>query len=229
MSEESVAKQWQTIENTLTKLNALRPSRVDPSNYSVKAKIPTKLADLRAGLLYRVAELASVSIRCLKDAEVAAAIVLARSVLETTAAIWFVTRKVERAIDKANVDELDDDLMKMLLGFKASKPSPEMPDAINVMTFIKHVGKDIDNIEGVYADLSEYAHPNWAGTAFLYSTPDPVNVWVDYSPTKNNETPRRLVLVALEISVVMFEHFHTRIDELLPKLIELSEKSLADR
>lgn len=34
-----------------------------------------------------------------------------------------------------------------------------------MFTFIKHVGKDIDDVAGVYNDLSDYAHPNWSGTA----------------------------------------------------------------
>jgi hypothetical protein len=213
-----------SIESTLTALAALRPSRVDPAHYSVKAKIPSKIAALRAGLLYRLVELANVSLQCLKSGQLAAAIVLARSGLETTVALWFATRKIERALEAKRVDHLDDDVMKLLLGFKGSKPFSETTEAINVLTFFGYVGKDIEELEIIYADLSEYAHPNWAGTASLYSKPDLANLRLEFGPTQStNAAPAELARVTLMRSMVAFKHLHKQIDTLMPKLIELTE------
>lgn len=221
------AESLSTIESTLTALATLRPSHVDPAHYSAKAKIPSKVAGLRAGLLYRLVEVASVSLQCLKGGQIAAAVVLARAALETVAALWFATRKVERAIEARRVVELDDDLMKLLLGFKAAKPCAETPEAINVLTFFKHIGKDVQEMEIIYADLSEYAHPNWAGAASLYSKPDLVNRRLDFHAIQpTNTAPVELTRTALEISVVAFQHLYKQIDRLMPKLIELTESAL---
>ena len=44
-----------------------------------------------------------------------------------------------------------------------------LPQALNVMTFIQRAEKDIKGFESRYAALSDIAHPNWRGTALLYS------------------------------------------------------------
>lgn len=221
------AEPLSAIESTLSALAALRPNRVDPAHYSVKAKIPSKVAALRAGLLYRLVELASVSLQCLKGGQIAAAVILARATLETVTALWFATRKIERAIEARRVVELDDDLMKLLLGFKAAKPCAEVPDAINVLTFFKHIGKEVQNMELMYADLSEYAHPNWSGAASLYSKPDLVNLRLDFHATQpTNTAPVELTGTTLEISVVAFQQLHKQLDCLMPQLIELTESAL---
>lgn len=213
-----------SIESTLTALAALRPSRVDPAHYSVKAKIPSKIAGLRAGLLYRLVELANVSLLCLKSGQLAAAIVLTRSALETTAALWFATRKIERALEAKRVDQLDDDLMRLLLGPKGSKPCSQTAEAINVLTFFDYVGKDVEELKIVYADLSEYAHPNWTGTASLYSKPELANLRLEFSPTQStNAAPAELARTTLMLSMVAFKHLHKQIDTVMPKLIELAE------
>lgn len=215
------------IESTLAALAALRPSRVDPAHYSLKAEISAKVASLRAGLLYRIVELATLSVQCVKALHMAAAVVLARSVLETTATLWFATRKIERSLDSKRLDELDDDLMRLLLGFKANKPSPDVPDAVNVFTFFKYVGKEIAGMEGVCVDLSEYAHPNWAGPTSPYARPDLANFGLDFRATPPaTAAPAELTRLALEISVVMFQHHRKQIEALMPRLIELTEGSL---
>lgn len=219
------ADQLTQIESTLAALAALRPSRVDPAHYSTKATIPSKVAALRAGLLYRLVELAGVSLQCLKSGHLAAAIILARAALEATAALWFATRKVVRALETNRIEELDDDLMKPLLGFKASKPSSETPNANNVLTFFEYVGKDVEELEVAYADLSEHAHPDWAGTAFLYSKQDLANLRLDFSATQSTNTaPAELTRLTLMILMAAFKHLHNQVDALMPKLIELAER-----
>ena len=40
--------------------------------------------------------------------------------------------------------------------------------------------KDFKGFREQYDMLSEYAHPNWSGTAFMYSKPDRANLSTDY-------------------------------------------------
>lgn len=225
MHQASESEQLKSIESLLATFAGLRPRRVDPAHYSSKTQVPAKVAALRAGLLYRIVELASGSIQSLRAGQLAAAVVLARAVLETVAALWFATRKIELALETKCAAPLDEDLMRLLLGFKANKPTTEAPEAINVMTFFKHIGKEVREMELVYADLAEYAHPNWAGTTSLYSRPDLVNRRLDFSTTETNASVALLTRTALEISLVTFKEFHKRTDALMPKLIELVENA----
>jgi hypothetical protein len=44
---------------------------------------------------------------------------------------------------------------------------------VNVLNFVDRVDKDIPGFRHQYDLLSEIAHPNWAGTVFLFSETEP--------------------------------------------------------
>src|SRR5690606_7690411 len=65
-------------------------------------------------------------------------------------------------------DEANSSSRRQLTG---SRTNSDMPDAINVMTFVQAANKDVEGFLGQFERLCEFAHPNWAGTSLLYSRP----------------------------------------------------------
>lgn len=209
------------------RLKALRPTRIDPASFSTRAKIPYKVTDLIGGLTYRVVELSEAALNAFSVSYPAAAIVLTRAALETTAALWYIARKIEAVIAEGEIGDLDDVLMRMLLGFRARAEDWKMPSAINVLKFVDKINEEVPGFRSQYEDLSEFAHPNWSGTGYLYSKPDTKNLWTDYGPdVADLDVPYHLGSTALKITVVTFEHFLRRVDEFMPKLTELAERDL---
>jgi hypothetical protein len=233
MTQSPAAGVLDRLRNTaavVERLSALRPTRIDPAAISRRAKIPYKVADLVGGLTYRVVELSKAALGAFSVCHLAVAIVLSRAALETAAALWYVARKVEATIEADRIGDFDDVLMRMLLGFKARAEDWKMPSAINVLNFLDTIDQEVPGFRGHYEDLCEFAHPNWSGTAYLYSKPDTKNVWTDYgSDVRDLDVPYLLGSLALEITVVTFEHFLNRVGEIMPKLIELAERDLDDR
>jgi hypothetical protein len=92
----------------------------------------------------------------------AAATILTRAAVETSAAMWYLHKNLAPAVKAKAVGDIDDCLKRLMMGSK-SVDRDIMPEAVNVMTFVKHVDKEIEGFLHQYEGLSEYAHPNWSG------------------------------------------------------------------
>lgn len=122
-----------------------------------------------AALLWRAEELGRCARALLGGRDVGAALILTRALIETSAALWYLMRLVERNAEAPDRD-CDDKVTRLLVG---TKSDDGMPDAINVLTMLGHAEKDVPQVEAAYAGLCEFAHPNWAGTGFVYTWVDP--------------------------------------------------------
>jgi predicted RNA polymerase sigma factor len=72
--------------------------------------------------------------------------------------------------------------------------------------------------------LSEYAHPNWAGTVLLYSDTDKQTAITDFGQYMRNAVPTKVVGAGnLSAALRMFQSRHNRISDLLPSFIGLCE------
>jgi hypothetical protein len=156
------------IQQRLERLEAGRPNRVDGFAISPVSKLPSKVLVYRATLIWRMAEVTRCALGHFGRGELAAAILLTRAAIEASAAAWYLRKKVAGSVESAMVGDIDEYLMKLLMG---SKNEPAVPDPINVMTFVDHVDKDIVGFRTQYDNLSEFAHPNWAGTSLLFAIP----------------------------------------------------------
>src|SRR5437763_472139 len=97
------------------------------------------------------------------------------------------------------VGDIDDFLMKLSLGSRADNGI--MPQAISVLTFVDRVEKDCEGFRQQYDRLSEFAHPNRAGTALLYSKPDPPSLWTDFgSNIRGIDGPKQVGVVNLSVA-----------------------------
>jgi len=148
------------------------PSKVEANKLGCRSKLPFKAISLREALLYRVTELGEVSCRLYEDNMMASAFTLTRSVLETSAMLHWLQKKMEETVTSQKVgEELDTLLMRALLG---RKDRPVYLEPINVQTYVEHLDKKFKDagIKDSYSQLSEYAHPNWFGAMSLYAKLD---------------------------------------------------------
>lgn len=110
--------------------------------------------------------------------------------------------------------------MKLSMGSRTD--TDIMPQAVSVLTFVDRVERDAEGFRQQYDCLSEFAHPNWAGTALLYSKPDPPNLWTDFGANiRGVDGPKQVGVVNLSVALMFFERSYNQIAKVMPAFIEL--------
>ena len=196
----------ETTETLLTEvharlrlLEAARPKSLDGFAISSKSRLPFKALLYREALLWRALQSGKSAFESFRKDELASAILLARATVETSAALWYLRTKLETAIQSRTADTIDEDLMRLLMGSKAD--TDILPSAINVLNFVDRVEKDIPGFRHQYDRLSEFAHPNWAGTAFLFSRIDYSTAIAEFGENiRGTESTRRIGLANLSVA-----------------------------
>ena len=109
------------------------------------------------------------------------------------------------------------------------KNEPTGPLAVNVMTFVDRVEKDVPGFRQQYDLLSEFCHPNWRGTAGFFSVFDGANLWADFgnnAPGLNG--PQSIGLANLGVALMFFERSYNRVADQLTSFIELCARQAKD-
>jgi len=235
MADEDKARdQLRAIQQALDRLEAKRPSRNDPA-YHRAGKVPYKVTDYRASLLWRFAELVRSALESYERDRLAVATLVTRAAIESATALWYLNSKVRKAIEANKLGELDTSAMRLLLG-RRNNPHPKAPKAINVLDFVDQFERELKaagydtGLRTQYEDLSEVAHPNWEGTHGLYANPSRDHKWTDFGIGARNEVAdfwRGNGVAALAGAVNIFEHADAELDELLPPLRALCEREVA--
>lgn len=140
---------------------------------------------MREALAWRMAELSRASLESYENEKIVTAVLLTRGVVETSAALWYLRDKIDSTLEGGVLGDVDDYLMKLLMGSKVYIDI--LPESINVLTFVKNMDKDFKGFQHEYNVLSEYAHPNWAGTTHIYSKIDKVNMRANYGVNIDSE------------------------------------------
>jgi hypothetical protein len=196
------------------------------------SKLPFKVLLYRNALMWRCAELGCSAFDNLCEDKLVSGIVLTRATVETSAALWFLCGKVEEAVKSQVVGDIDRHLMKLVVGIATDAPQPNpsgdaFPRPVKVGAFLKLVEKDIEGFSQQYGILSEYAHPNWAGTVLLFSKNDTENRTTDFgSNTRTGDNAKGIGIGNLSAALAMFERSYKRILDLLPAFTTLCENRL---
>ena len=188
-ARETIAELMSEVRERLKLLESALERRVD-AMVAPDSKLPFQVLCCRAGFAWRMAELSRSAFESLEMGRLVSAILLTRASVETCAGLWYLSAKIEAAVDQKTVGDIGEQLGRLLLG---SKRDPNMPDPINVLTFVDRVEKDFEGFREQYDMLSEYAHPNWSSTQFLYSKLDPRNLWTDFAAnTRGRDSAERI-------------------------------------
>jgi len=206
--------------------NSLVPE-VDPAGISLISKIPYKALVIREVLLYRIADLSESSCMLLKEDNIISSAVTIRAFQETVAVLFFINRKIRKAIDDKDITHLDSSLMKTIMG---AKNNENMPDPINIMTMIDKVSKEISSFRTVYDTFSELSHPNWAGTHGIYAKPDTENIFTYFGKNiRLSDSTKLQCVTALQAGLNLTVDIYDEYAEYFSKLVEICENDITEK
>ena len=210
----------------LALLEGARPKSVDGFAISSISKLPFIALNYRESLLWRAAQLGRCAFENFENNKLAAAILLTRATLETSAALWYLRTKLENVIKSKTLGSIHNDLIRLSMGSKTD--TDILPAAVNVLNFVDLVGKDIDGFRHQYDRLSEFAHPNWAGTTLLFSKRDESQTVANFGDDMRcGDSAKATGAVNLAVSLQVFEVSYNEITDLMPAFIELCEQGPA--
>lgn len=95
------------------------PKELDARSFSLKSKLPYKASAFREVLIHRVSDLADVAIELYESNRLVPAFVITRSVIETTAVVYWLYQKSQEFIEKKDENAFDEFLMKV-----STRPAP---------------------------------------------------------------------------------------------------------
>lgn len=162
------------LKSIVTDLNACLPKEV-PLGFS-RSIDPIRALVLREACLYRIAEIVRATHDAFARDDLVVAIILSRAIIETGTLFWDFIQKLKAALASRNIEEIRKFLSGCLLGVKSPKlkefKSPSKPDLIttpvNILTLIDKLDKDVPHFRLNYDSMSEFSHPNAAGTVDAY-------------------------------------------------------------
>jgi hypothetical protein len=200
-----------------TQINAPAISRV---------KLPGIATWSRETLFWRFVGLAQDALEKLGQNRLPSAMLLTRAAVETTAALWYLEAKIKQALASSEIAELDEALKRLVFGQKDPAAHVDgLPMAINVMTFLKHVEREIPGYTGHYERLCEYSHPNYYGVAGIFSQPHKETGLIDLgSNIRGGQSHDLICAASLSGATLMFHHSYEALADTLPALVTLCER-----
>ena len=106
------------------------PTEVYAGSFTLKSKIPYKARSFREVLIHRLSDLADVAVDVYESNRLVPAFVVTRSVIETTAVIYWLYQKSSAFIEKGDEESFDEFLMKGMLGSKDGTTKYESYNAL---------------------------------------------------------------------------------------------------
>jgi hypothetical protein len=223
------------ISDSITLLDSMAPRQVDGYALSPKSKLPWKVLLYRGALAWRMAELGRSAFESLASSKLVSGIVLTRAAVEVSVALWFLCAKITAVVDSQRVGDADDYLMKLSMGTATGWPEDSspgtvtMPRPVRVGKLVDHAEKDIEGFKHYYGVLSEYAHPNWAGTVLLYSDTNRQTAMTSFGQNvREAESTKKIGVSNLSVALKMFHSRYNRISDLLPTFIGVCESNPSD-
>ena len=142
------------------------PKELYAGSFTLKSKIPYKASSFREVLIHRVSDLADVAVELYEANYLVPAFIVTRSVVETSAVIYWLYQKSSEFIEKRDEEAFDEFIMKGMLG---SKDGTTKYESYNVLTAVDRLDKEFPGLRDMYNTLCELTHPNWSGVMGAYS------------------------------------------------------------
>lgn len=176
-----------------------------------KWKAPFRCWILREVLFWRTYDLCEQSYVLHQQGHGLGARILLRSAFETLAVLIYLNQSIQNVIDgKLSFYDFGKKTSALLLG---SKDKSTSHTALNIMTILEKSDKSYPGLGGLYALLSESAHPNYEGMLAGYTKTDQVeretffsNRWIE------KYGPRHLDLMETCMGTFHFEYDHVWAD-----------------
>ena len=197
----------------LKQINVNLPKKISAASLSHHSKLLFKAFSLRGVLVHRITDLTEVAIDLYEADKVVPAIIMTRSVFETTAVLYLLYKKIKKAAMTKMLGDIDDFLMKSLFGGRVKNAPIE---SYNILTAINHADKDFSSYRESYDRLSEFVHPNWSGVSGAYSKLNRSTMEL-YLGKEFGKVPIMISLPLLAGALELFIHYYDELDHYLLK------------
>lgn len=183
-----------------------------------KWKAPFRSMMLREATFWREQDLMAQSYALYHQGHLLGARILLRSGFETLATMIYTNLLVADVLEgKLGFHDFSGKTASLLLGTRNNK---QMPTAISILTVLEKCEKRYPGIVGIYADLSESAHPNYEGLCAGYSKID----HDEYETVFSNRWMELYGVKHLDGIRLCMGTFHHEYDVVWPELFEALEK-----
>jgi hypothetical protein len=226
--KRSISTLMGEIRNALESFESNLPKHIDGFALCPESKLPMKVLRYQECLIWRVAELGRAALHEFEEDRFVAGIVLTRAVVETSAALWYLRSKVDDAVKSDQVGDIDTYLVKLNVGIATAPPTVEdgeFPRPVRISKFLEEVEKVIEGFSQHYGVLSEFAHPNWAGTASLYSKAHQEDLTITLGKyVRGGDRAKALGVNGLRGAVGLFEATYKNLINKMPAFVELCQR-----
>ena len=215
------------IEAAMADLRSLMVDVVDAEGSPLKPKIVWKIESYLQGVLYRTVALCEGVKTCWNEGNLLAAVILGRSLMETAAAAFDFHQRITKGVRAENLSAIDDAVMQYTFATRSEKFDNIAP-APNVLSLIDRLDGDFlkDRKAGdarkLYEFLSEFAHPNWAGTVGLFG--EIVQERLEHRFAESNTISDKMAsqVIAAIGSIRIVQLCYERAVDHLPQVAEIS-------
>jgi hypothetical protein len=190
------------------------PDRISIDSLTLKSKIPFKALALRELLLHRVSSLATATVDLFEHDKVVPALVLTRAIFETVAVLFSLHRRLHLFLKDRNTSELDDFLMRCLVG---SSVGSGLPPPIDISLLIDYVNDAVPEFRATYERLSEYSHPTWSGLLGSFGKIDKGEFELKLG-TKSERGGSMTGISALSAALMVFHRYYNESGKLLEQI-----------
>ena len=168
-----------------------------------KWKATFRSLELRETAFWRIHDLLTQTYELHLNGRALGARILLRSAIETLATLIYLNQSTA-AVIAGNQDfhDFSNLTTRLLLG---SRDKSTDHQAVNIISVLEKCEERYPGIMGLYAQLSESAHPNFEGLCFGYSRIDHDNYVAEYSNNMSAMYADELV-PAMELCMFVFEH-----------------------
>jgi hypothetical protein len=235
MTDSSVPTLTEVRAN-LALLSQSLPTGVDPLSMKIgdgkditRSRSPTVALCYREAQAWRLEEFMRAACDLLERGDLVASVASTRHAAECCAGVWYLLEQIERAIkEDHDPADLHDQIVRLFVGTKLDEK--DMPKAINVLTFLDKLDRKIPGFVGTYQRLSEVAHPNWAGSAAIFSNRDSKTLITHFGKNlRDTSYVRRLNLRCMLGSLEIFSYAYNLITDLMPDFCEACERGIVRR
>jgi hypothetical protein len=224
------------IQAELDTLIRLKLPEIDGYALSPVSTAPATVSWLLQSGLRRTIELTEAAIREMNRKNLVASALLARGTLETSCLLWDVVIQIKAVVEKddtAPLNPLFDVINRSLFGGNAKDVMiDEEIRARRIGKVIQGLSSELSvPLDGFYARLSEYAHPNYHGMMATYTDPGfkgTVKTFCDRRPSSEQaliSTALGTVATSCSIVVDSFKKFAAAIE----RFTVLSEREIYEK
>ena len=179
----------------------------------------------RETLFHRVVDLSSSALAMFREGRLIPGCTLTRALYETVANLYLFHKKLLKAVESQDLEDLTNCVIKGAWGSKDRELNVAEP--LQVLTSIKHLDKEFYGAEREYFHLCEYAHPNMKGGIGTYSKIEIPAYSVNFGTNPQNLRMGPFGLGGLEIILVVAKELHDRHQAAEKHLIKTVRKNAA--